>query len=334
MSQRIILRADANEYIATGHVYRLLSLAEILKPTYEVLFCTQTSNQQILDNIATQVNQLIILPEKFEYCLPNDKELNAEIPFDLQHIIQKDDIVITDGYWFRGNYQQTVKKLGVKLVMIDDFANQHFYADAVINHASHVKKENYIYNSNTKLYLGLKYALLRKCFYNLSQLTKRVDEIKKVFVCFGGGVYDDIIEKVILALHNIDAVKEIHLVSSSDKKYNISKNVYYYSYLSSNEISELMWECDISICPASTISLESLFSKMFIICGVTSDNQKYLHNGIIKYKNVASIGDWNKVTVVTLTHKFQELITKWQTSNVSFDYSFNSNNLLDIIKTL
>ncbi len=334
MKQRIILRADANAQIATGHVFRLLALAEMLKPTHEVLFCTQTTNQQILDTIASQVDQLIILPEVFEYCLPSDKELDAEIPLDLRQIINEHDIVVTDGYWFRENYQLTIKKLGAKLVMIDDFANQHFYADAVINHAPYVKKEYYSYDSNTNLYLGLKYALLRKSFYNLSQQTKKIDTIKKVFICFGGGLYDSIIEKVIHSIQLINTIEEIHLVSPSDKQFKDSKNVYYYSNLSSDKISELMWKCHMSICPASTISLESFFSKMFIITGVTSDNQKNIHNGIVKYKNVASIGDWNNVSIEILTQKFQAAIRRWQTSDVSFDYSFNSNNLVDIIKTL
>ena len=334
MKQRIILRADANAQIATGHVFRLLALAEILKPAYEVLFCTQTTNQQILNIIAFQVDQLILLPEKFEYCLPCKKNNDAEVPFDLQHVIQKDDIVIIDGYWFRENYQLKIKKIGAKLVMIDDFANQQFYADAVINHAPYVEKEYYSCDSNTNLYLGLKYALLRKSFYNLSQQTKKIDTIKKVFICFGGGLYDSIIEKVIHSLQLINTKIEIHLVSPSDKQFKKSKNLFYYSNLSSIEISVLMWECDLSICPASTISLESLFSKMFIITGLTSDNQKYIHNGIIKYKNVESIGDWNNASIETLTQKFQVAIRKWQTSDVSFDYSFNSNNLVNIIKTL
>ena len=332
--ERIILRADANDHIATGHVFRLLALAEILKPTHEVLFCTQTTNQQILHTIATQVDQLIILQEQFEYCLPNNKELNAEIPFDLQHIIQEHDIVVTDGYWFREKYQLSIKKLGVKLVMIDDLANQFFYANAVINHAPGVKEENYSYDSNTKLYLGLDYALLRESFYKLSKQTKKIDEINKVFICFGGGTYDCIIENIIRSLQLINTIKEIHLLSPSDKQFKDSNNVYYYSNLSSEEVSDLMWKCHMSICSASTVSLESFFSKMFIILGLTADNQKNIHRGIIKHKNVSSIGDWNSTSVEILTQKFQAAIRNWQTSDVSFDYSFNSNNIVNIIKTL
>lgn len=125
-------------------------------------FCSahKLPTQQILDNIAQLVDQLIMLPEQFENCSPSEKELIAEIPFDLQDIKHKDDIVVTDGYCFRENYQQAIKNQVTKLVMIDDFANQHFYADAVINHALFLRKKN-SHNLNINVYLGLEHALLR-----------------------------------------------------------------------------------------------------------------------------------------------------------------------------
>jgi hypothetical protein len=68
-----MLLADANAQIATGQVFMLLFLAEILNPIRAVLFCTQTNNPQILSSIASLVNQLIKLPDQLEYCFSSVK---------------------------------------------------------------------------------------------------------------------------------------------------------------------------------------------------------------------------------------------------------------------
>jgi UDP-2,4-diacetamido-2,4,6-trideoxy-beta-L-altropyranose hydrolase len=337
MNQRIILRADANEYIATGHVYRLLSLAEILKPTYEVLFCTQTNNQQILNNIASQVHQLIQLTEQFEYCLPDEKENDAEISFDLQYIIRKDDIVITDGYWFREKYQKSVKKTGAKLVMIDDFANQHFYADAVINHAPGLTQNSYKGETYTKYYLGLSYALIRKAFFEQPK-TKNTKNSIAVFIAFGGSdPYRLSIKYTEYLLKH--TTFDIHLISSNlfeltlltlinHLKQQFGQRLNVYNNLKANELKHVLDKCTYAIVPSSTILYECLARGLKCITGYYTENQLFIYNGFVQEKYCIGLGDFRKQNEQTLNIALNEL-----DKNAQIHLQLNSTtNLLELIK--
>ena len=337
MNQRIILRADANEYIATGHVYRLLALAEILKPNYEVLFCTQTNNQQILDNINSQVHQLIQLTEQFEYCLPSDKEPDAEIPFDLQHILQKDDIVITDGYWFGKNYQQNIKVIGAKLIMIDDFANQYFYADALINHAPGLNQNLYKGENYTKYYLGLSYALIRKAFFEQAK-TNHTKNSNAVFIAFGGSDPYGLSMKYTGYLLKHTSF-DIHLLSSNlfsptllteinQLKQPFGQRLNIYNNLSANELILVLDKCNYAIVPSSTILYECLARGLKCITGYYTENQLFIYNGFVQEKYCIGLGDFRKHNEQTLNMVLNE-----SDKNTLNHLQLNSTtNLLELIK--
>ena len=332
--KRVVFRADANDQIATGHVFRLLALAEMLSLDFELIFCIQNTWKYILELIKPQVDQLIILPESFDYRTTYLDEPQTEISFDLEDIITENDIVIADGYWFKEGYQLAVKEKGASLVMIDDFGYLDYHADAVINHAPSMKKffEQNLYR--TKFYYGMDYALLRDCFYKASNRFKRPSTIKKVFICFGGGNQDAIIQKIINVLDKLEVIEEVHVVTNSLQKFTNSKSIQYYTNLSSLEISEVMRGCELSICPSSTISMESFFSKMYLLTGLTSMNQTLIHDGLITYENVSSVGDWNVVTEELIKKELQLAFDSWSTTSDVFNYSFDNQKLLKIFNEL
>lgn len=335
--QRIILRADANAQIATGHVFRLLALAEMLKPTYQVLFCTQTNNQQILNTIASRVDQLIQLTEQFEYCLPAEKETDAEIPFELQHIIQKDDIVITDGYWFGKKYQQNIKAIGAKLIMIDDFANHYFYADAVINHAPGITQHSYKGEPYTQYYLGLSYALIRKAFFEQAK-KNHTKNLNTVFIAFGGSDPYGLNAKYAEYLLK-HTTFDVHLLSSNLfsptllTEINLLKQAFgqrlnIYNNLSANELIPVLDKCTYAIVPSSTILFECLARGLKCLSGYYTENQLFIYNGFVQEKYCIGLGDFRKHNEQTLNMALKE----WD-KNTQIQLQLNSTtNLLEVIK--
>lgn len=332
--KRVVLRADANNQIATGHVFRLLALAEMLSLDFELIFCIQNTAKYILELIKLQVDQLIILSESFDYRTANLSKPQTEISFDLEDIITENDIVIADGYWFKESYQLAVKEKGARLVMIDDFGYLDYHADAVINHAPSMKKNFKENLYRAKFYYGMDYALLRDCFYKASNRSKSPSNINKVFICFGGGNQDAIIQKIFSALDKMEVIEEVHIVTNSPQKFKSSKSIQYYSNLSSLEISEVMRGCELSICPSSTIAMESFFVKMYLLTGLTAINQTFIHKGLITYENVSSVGDWNMVTEELIQKKLQLALDSWSRINDVFNYSFDNQKLLKIFKEL
>lgn len=336
---KLILRADANETIATGHVYRLLALAELLKPQFEIWFCTQSTNAQLLEIIRSQVDKLIQLPHQFEYCLPADKELDAEIPFDLEEIVNTNDIVVLDGYWFREKYQLAIKQRGAKLVMIDDFANQYFYADAVINHAPGTKVSRYKGEPYTQYFLGLNYALIRKAFFEpKSNVIKPVDST--VFIGFGGSdpyelsvTYTKaILEHTTLNVHLLtsklfkeESVTALNnLASAYPNKLSIHGNV------NALDLKNILDTCTNAIVPASTILFECVSRGLKCISGYYTANQHMIYSGFLHEYMIIGIDDMIRFDTNELSAKIA-LSDELNISNLKFG---STQNLVTIFKTL
>jgi UDP-2,4-diacetamido-2,4,6-trideoxy-beta-L-altropyranose hydrolase len=299
-NKKIILRADANEIIATGHVFRLLALAEMLKPHFEIWFCTQSNNQQLLETIRSQVDKLIQLPYQFEYCLPADKELDAEITFDLDEFVKENDIVVLDGYWFREKYQLAIKHKGAKLVMIDDFANQFFYADAVINHAPGVADKVYKGKPYTQYYLGLDYTLIRQSFFK-----QRNNDINRqsnhYFINFGGSDFYGLSVKYSLSLLQ-NPKNIVHLLTSklfsakllqeiNELRESYPNQVNTYNNLSADELIKILDTCTYAIVPSSTILFECVTRGLKCITGYYTQNQNMIYQGFVSENLVIGIGD-------------------------------------------
>ena len=299
-NKKIILRADANETIATGHVYRLLALAELLKPQFEIWFCTQSTNKQLLETIYSQVDKLIQLPHQFEYCLPTDKELDAEIPFDLEAIVNANDIVVLDGYWFREKFQLAVKRLGAKLVMIDDFANQHFYADAVINHAPGTSVSSYKGESYTQYFLGLNYTLIRKAF--IEPRSNDIKPIKKtIFISFGGSDPCELsvkYTKAILEQKNYTVYLLTSKLFKDDSITALNKLALTYpnqltllGNVNALELKNILDSCTHAIVPASTILFECVVRGLKCISGYYTANQNMIYSGFLHEQMIIGIDD-------------------------------------------
>ena len=79
-------------------------------------------------------------------------------------------------------------------------------------------------------------------------------------------------------------------------------------HLSAKEIVELLRECDVVICPASSISLESCAVGVGLISGTTAANQIGNLNGLIKHKTLINFGDMNSLTSKDIKNKLLKLI--------------------------
>lgn len=339
INKRIILRADASETISTGHVFRLLALAEILRSHFEIWFCTQSTNKQLLETISSQVDKLIQLPHQFEYCLPTDKELDAEMPFDLDAIVNANDIVVLDGYWFREKYQLDVKQMGSKLVMIDDLANQHFYADAVINHAPGTSVGSYKGESYTQYFLGLNYTLIRKAFFE--PRSNEIKPVKKtVFISFGGSdPYELSLKytKAILEQENYTVYLLTSKLFKDDSITALNKLALTYPNqltllvnVNAHELKKILDSCTHAIVPASTILFECIARGLKCISGYYTANQNMIYSGFLHEQMIIGIDDMIDFNANELSTKIA-ISDNLHTLDLKLDSTLN---LLTVFKNL
>ena len=222
LKKKIIFRADGSSSIGLGHVYRLLALAEFLSEEHECIFVTRNPS----DFIVRQFNSLsikhVILPH-YDYPELDLRKPSEEVEFDLGQILNGDEIVVLDGYWFGSRYQQAVKDTGCKLVFIDDLNELDFKADVVISHSPAVSRKDYKLAPYTKLYLGFDYAVLRRPFLSHSVERPASSKERTLLLSFGGSDFYNLLEKSLIPICESNFWANINILVGS--AYKVPQNL-------------------------------------------------------------------------------------------------------------
>lgn len=277
---KVYFRADASQRIGLGHITRSLALADMLRENHDVYFLTQSPTKEVLRQIQEVTDNIIQLS-------PSDDYL-AEAQLIADKYLEGEEIVVLDGYTFQTEYQAIIKSKARKLICIDDLCTYHFLADAVINHAGGLKREDYSCEPYTKLYLGIEYAILRNPFIEAAKKDRKIESIDNAFVCFGGSDPMNITEKVLVACIESCMFKQIHVVVGSAYRYlsklestaRCHRDVYIYHNLNASGLQSVMEKCHLGIVSASTIAYECIAIGMYLIVGKYIENQEAIYNGL------------------------------------------------------
>lgn len=313
-SKKIIFRADGNSKTGLGHLYRLFSLVEIVKDQIDFVFVTK-------EDSTTNV-----IPEHFnKLTIPNSVSIQEEPEWLQANFSPLNYVIIADGYQFTSSYQKHIKQRGYSLIYIDDLAQEHMYADVVINHSPYIQEKQYSKENYTQLALGTKFALLRPLFLKEAKKNKTIESVDHAFVCFGGADPFNLTIKAVEALLKFSNFKKIQVVLGGAYKHNDIFNLEdKYSHilkihrnLSETLLLETMKQCNFAIAPASTILYELSCVKMPILSGFYVDNQELIYRGflnseaIFKGENMKdySIFDFEyKIKTILIEQKFSSQI--------------------------
>lgn len=292
---KIFFRADGSSQIGLGHVFRCLSLAELLRDDFESMFLIQNPSVKIGKLILETCSKLIELP--------SSQNLEEEAQFILQNYIPEDSIVVLDGYHFSHSYHRQIKEHPNHLVCIDDIPGKHMVADVVINHAPGIQPNAYSHEPYTQLCLGLGYSLIRPPFLMTAQQAREIDKLETVFICFGGSDPHNLTVKVLtLLLEQVPELQTFHAVIGAanvhkDSLLTLSKQignnrVYLHENLTATKMCQLLQTCDLAIVPGSSVLFEVAAVKMPIISGYYVDNQIKVYEGFSELNLIYGIGDF------------------------------------------
>ena len=292
MKTRIIFRADGGTDVGMGHVVRSLALAEMLKSEFTIVFAIKKPEASILSKIKSVTQEIIVLPETTDMLLDVS---------EFKKHLKKEDVVVLDGYLFKTEYQKEIKSIANKLVVIDDLHAWHQVADVVINYADNIKLSDYSAEPYTEFCLGLDYVLLRMEFFRNPVAKSSVKNIKKVLISMGASDIHNLTKKYSEALCEIAGIEEIHLLLGSVNKKadtfieetNQAGNIKIVRHIDipADELVKLISNCDLAVCPASTISLECCAVGIPLISGFTSDNQLGILESLKAKEVVINTGD-------------------------------------------
>lgn len=280
MATRIFFRADGNEKIGLGHIYRCCAIAQILNTDYECYLVIRNITEVLKCQVAKYfagINEI-------------EKENTQEKDW-WQQLTGK-EIVILDGYHFDSLYQKEIKKFCSRLVCIDDIHSYHFYADVVINHAGGVQPKVYDKETYTKLFLGPSYTIVRQAFWRKPSTSSRHNN--HVFVCLGGADPKNDLTEVMLKALNKEPDLFYHVVTGSAYQYEAELKVVvdsqpgitHHKNLDEVAMKELMQKCSVAIVSPSTVSYEFLSIGGEVYLHTIADNQVDIYNYFIE-KNIA-----------------------------------------------
>ncbi len=294
--KRVVLRADGSAIKGLGHIMRCFSLIELLGDSFTYLFISNNADQIVKDLITSSCPAIFI-----------DTDDNIEELSLLQDYLMPEDILVTDSYQFDEDYQIKVRKMVYKLLMIDDNAEFFFSADVIINHGGLLDRTSYRVAEYTKVFSGFSYLVARKEFISAASRKRHFEFLETAFICMGGADPFNITIKVLEACTHCTFIKNIIIVTGSffsDKQrlQNLiqgikDQKVYCYEKVGAAEMVSLIESSHLAFSTASSIAMEICCVKAGLITGMVADNQRSIHNQILKNGCCLSVGSWNNVSV-------------------------------------
>lgn len=302
---KVYFRTDANPEIGMGHLVRCSALADMIKDEFEIGFVTKNTPDGVLKKFLPDTYNTLKVEGADEFVFLNEKK-----------VLASENIMILDNYAFDSDYQNKIKKSGVKVVYIDDLIGFNYNVDVIINQAENVKETDYKTVGKVKFCLGTNYILLREPFLKATKSIRDLKKIESVFVSFGGADMDNVSQKAVKALLRFPQLKNIHVLSSSvneniDKwknEFNNSEKVKFHSDLKAEEVCELMQSCELALGPCSNLALELCAIGIVFITGTTASNQDNYYKALTSKSTVLGIGKWQELSEQALYDKLSSVM--------------------------
>jgi len=271
---RILIRADGGAHVGMGHIVRCHALANLLRDEYEIIFFISAS---------AIAGLRIPEGEKFE-----THPVLAE-QTDFFGRIGTSDVVVLDGYGFNREYQTTVRKLAYRLVVIDDQANGPFFCDAIINHVIGLTEKDFDVDTRTRLYLGLRYRLLRKEFFRFIGHQKQTSTLRNALLCLGGSQQEEV-QEILIDKMTEAGIEKINVIGTSTSHGN-GATITFRRDLDATQMSDAMRNHDLVICPPSSLCYEAFTVGSCVAIGYLNASQKKVYDTIKDFGLAIQLGD-------------------------------------------
>lgn len=297
---------------------RCLVLADKLRKNgYNIIFICKNEKGNI-NNIINKNYKIYIL-----------KSNNTE---EIKRIITKNKLqvkwLIIDHYDLDYKFENQMCNHVNNIMVIDDLANRKHYCDVLLdqNLSNNFDRYNHLIPQNCKLFLGLKYLLLRDEFENTPKRIRNT--IKNILVFFGGS---DDVNETMKVLESLEPLKNINVDvvvgNSNVNKYIIRYLCYKYNfnfYKQINNIAELINKADLAIGSGGTSLWERCYLGLPSIVAILANNQINSVKNAEKLNCIINLGYYKNIK----PEDYYNIITNL----ISEEIEYMSNNCLNLFK--
>jgi len=277
VGQTLVIRADADPVTGTGHVMRCVALAQAWNRLGgSVIFHTAPLApmlEEILRRSGCRVSKALhFAGDSADASGLITKARDAKAVW-----------VVQDGYHLHSDYQSRIKEAGLRLLVIDDFADEPSYsADIVLNQNVYARAQNYqALGKDSRLLPGLDHVLLRQDFWTWQGKKKRVDEMRRALITFGGSDPRNMTGTALQAMADIESDFELKVVVGpsnprlDELRTQVREGNLEAEVLSNvQSMSEMLDWADLAVSAAGSTAYEFAFMGVPALLVQVADNQR------------------------------------------------------------
>ena len=276
----VLLRADSNKLIGSGHVMRCAGLG------LQLLLCGKSVHlvaAEISDSLVTWLKESGIGFSRLPMECINNSELDSHYTLLVAENLGDVNVVVVDHYGLDGEWETVLRTNKRRIMVIDDLANRRHNCDILLDtglHSNQTDRYLGLVSKSTLLFLGPEYLLLRPEFNDISLLRNRTGEISKVLVYFGDGLMTDEIRKVssALACSQLSDLETTIVLGRTETSRELIDEIFrlhpaIHTIFSSNDFALLMQEADLAIGTCGISAWERCVLGLPAITVVAADNQ-------------------------------------------------------------
>lgn len=315
----VFFRCDAGIPLGTGHVQRCLTLAQALAG-YGVDCHFVTRNDSSL--LAAQLITPCFPCHFLDTALSQEQEIHYLIEMIVQSLPA---VVIIDSYQINEDYLRELRRSGIPIVVIDDFASIAVYdCDMIINQNVYAESITYRTSFDTVIFRGPRFALLRSEFLLNRQKLHRFHPrlAKKLLVTMGGTDPAGATSKVLQAIHQLSADLEKQLKvtvavgtgcqSADEIASKVARLSDGHLVIQSNQMATIMSDTDLSINAGGTTAYELAALGVPSMVFSIADNQKAVGNALHQKEMAVYIGNIEQASVEAIRVAIERLILDQQ----------------------
>lgn len=298
MNLPLFIRADAGGELGTGHVMRMLALAQAWQERGgTVNLATVKCPNALVERLRSE--------EVIHHRLNANKLGSKEDSLETIQLARETGAqwVVLDGYHFDIEYQRAIHTAGFKVMILDDYGHcGRWCADLILN--QNIGSEERSYHNEIKsasVLLGTKYTLLRKEFLRPTRKIEKGNRpIKKLLITLGGVDADNVTGKVLKLLEDEGmSTLEIRIIVGAGNPHQVylSKSVHGSKHnieILQNVISmpELYEWADGVISAGGSTCYEWLLYRIPAVIVLLAENQKPIVQALSNTRRVLNLGWW------------------------------------------
>jgi len=337
LSQKyLIIRADADSFMGTGHIMRCIALAqEWQNQGGKVIFLSNCKNENLKQRIDNECFQFIPIDKSHPDSCDLRQTRKALEELGKNNLLSEPWIVI-DGYHFTPEYHKSLKDDGYKLLVIDDMAHlQHYYADVLLNQNIHASSLKYSCDKDVVKLFGCKYVLLRKEYLEHKLHKQKItNKARRILVTMGGSDPYNVTLIIIKALNKLnesDLEVKIVVGPANLNIISLEKELYpscfSYEIVSNvNNMTELMAWADLAVSSGGSTCWEMAFMGLPFITIVLADNQEGIAQSLHDLGVSFNLSWYDKLTLEKITRTLSNIMNN---TNLRELYSVKGQQLVD-----